>query len=137
MKEIKRDDEESKHAVNINPDEMEREIILLTRNSKVARITAIILTLCLIVLWPWPMYGTAYIFSKPFFTGWIIIGIVWMFISFIIVGIYPIIEGRHSIISVCRKIYVHMKTRNQLNNNNTQMKMTFENSCNSNSELCL
>jgi len=141
MKEIKRDDEEPKNVQNMNSDKMERDIFLLTRNSKVARITAVVLTLCLIVLWPWPMYGTAYIFSKPFFTGWIIIGIVWMFISFIIVGIYPIIEGRHSIASVCKKIYAHVTTSSPPNNNNMRMKeeanMTFENTCTNTSELCL
>ena len=102
MKEIKRDDTKNKNILNINPDEIEREMGLLTRNSKVARITAVVLTLCLVILWPWPMYGTAYVFTKPFFTGWIILGIIWMLISFIIVGIYPIIEGRHSIASVCK-----------------------------------
>jgi hypothetical protein len=87
------------------------------------------------------MYGTGYIFSKSFFNGWILLGIIWMFISFIIVGIYPIIEGRHSIASVCKKIYDHITTHTQLNNDNMQMnnetKMTYENSCNSNSELCM
>jgi SSS family transporter len=141
MKEIKRDDEESTNLPNISPEEIEREIILLLHSSKVARITAIVLTLCLIVLWPWPMYGTGYIFSKSFFNGWILLGIIWMFISFIIVGIYPIIEGRHSIASVYKKIYDHIMTHTQHNNDNMQMnnetKMTYENSCNSNSELCM
>jgi hypothetical protein len=51
------------------------------------------------------MYGSSYVFSKPFFTGWVVVGIIWMFISFCIVGIYPVIEGRQSIASVCKKMY--------------------------------
>ncbi|CAF0785772.1 unnamed protein product [Adineta steineri] len=129
MKEIKRDDEESNKETDSSADQIERENILLRRNSKVARITAVVLTLCLIVIWPWPMYGTAYIFSKPFFTGWIIVGIVWMFISFIIVGIYPVIEGRHSIASVCKKMYAHAMSSRQNNmHTTTETKITSEKS---------
>ena len=112
MKDIKRDKEDSINVAQVNPDEMEREMSLLTRNSKIARITAVILTVCLIILWPWPMYGTAYVFSKPFFTGWVVVGIVWIFISFFIVGIYPIIEGRHSILCVTKKMFAELFARN-------------------------
>jgi SSS family transporter len=60
-------------------EETERGISHLKRNKKFARIMAIGLTLCLAVIWPWPMYGSSYIFTKAFFTGRIIIGIIWMF----------------------------------------------------------
>ncbi|CAF1096385.1 unnamed protein product [Rotaria sordida] len=105
MKEIKCDNEESGNTPNLTSEELEHEVNLLTRNLNIARITAIVLTLCLIILWPWPMYGTAYVFSKRFFTGWVIVGIIWIFISFFIVGIYPLVEGRHSIVSVTKKMF--------------------------------
>ena len=78
------------------------------------------------------MYGTGYVFSKPFFTGWIIIGIIWMFISFSIVGIYPIIEGRHSIASVSKKVYNHIMFNHRSRDSgkvsaNLDSKMTVEN----------
>jgi hypothetical protein len=40
------------------------------------------------------MYGSGYIFSKSFFTGWVTVGIIWIFCSFICVGLYPIWESR-------------------------------------------
>jgi hypothetical protein len=43
------------------------------------------------------------------FTGLIIFGIIWIIISFIIVGIYPIIENYGRIKSVFRLIYFHIK----------------------------
>jgi SSS family transporter len=105
MKEIKVVDDGPNNTPVMTSEEMERELTLLTKNSTFARVTAVILFLCLIILWPWPMYGSSYVFSKPFFTGWVSIGIIWMFISFCIVGIYPIVEGRKSIVSVCKKMY--------------------------------
>jgi hypothetical protein len=105
MKEIKVVDDGPESTPAITAEEMEHELTLLKRNSNFARITAVTLFLCLIILWPWPMYGSSYVFSKPFFTGWVVVGIIWMFISFCIVGIYPVIEGRQSIASVCKKMY--------------------------------
>jgi len=57
----------------------------------------VVLTLSLLVLWPMPMYGSAYIFSEKFFTGWVVVGMMWLFFSLMCVGIYPLWEGRHSL----------------------------------------
>jgi hypothetical protein len=45
------------------------------------------------------MYGTAYKFSRKFFTGWVIVSLLWAFFSFFSVTVYPIIEGRHLLLS--------------------------------------
>lgn len=85
----------------------------LARAAKIARSLTIFLTLALLILWPMPMYGTGksmrsrfmtfdkadrtckgYIFSKKFFTGWVSVGILWLFCSSMAVGIYPLWEGR-------------------------------------------
>lgn len=54
-------------------------------------------TLILLVLWPFPLYGSGYIFSKPFFTGWVTVGIIWIFCSLGAVGLFPVFEGRETI----------------------------------------
>lgn len=68
----------------------------LERAAKIARTLTIVLTLSFLVLWPMPMYGSGYIFSKRFFTGWVCVGIIWLFCSTFCVGIYPLWEGRHT-----------------------------------------
>jgi len=90
-------------------EEIEHGIMHLTQKCRLIRIVAIGLTICLNIIWPWAMYGTSYIFSKSFFTGWIIFEIIWIIISFIIVGIYPIIENYGIIKSVLRLIYFDIK----------------------------
>ena len=45
------------------------------------------------------LYGTAYKFSRNFFTGWVIVSLLWAIFSFFSVTIYPIIEGRHLLFS--------------------------------------
>jgi len=66
----------------------------LQRASKIARTLTVFMTVALLVLWPMPMYGTGYIFSKGFFTGWVSVGILWLFCSSFCVGLYPLWEGR-------------------------------------------
>ena len=53
----------------------------LDRASFIAKSLAAFLTIALLVLWPMPMYGTGYIFSLKFFTGWVVVGIMWIFFS--------------------------------------------------------
>lgn len=51
-----------------------------------------------------PLYGSGYIFSKKFFTGWVVVGIIWIFCSTIAVVIYPAWESRQSVAKVIRHI---------------------------------
>jgi hypothetical protein len=52
------------------------------------------------------MYGTGYIFSKPFFTGWVTVGIIWIFCSFLGVGLFPIFESRKTLARTVMSIYL-------------------------------
>jgi len=45
------------------------EVAHLTKAAKIARSLTVFMTLALLVLWPMPMYGSKYVFSKKFFTG--------------------------------------------------------------------
>ncbi|KAL0466441.1 urea active transporter [Neurospora intermedia] len=85
--------------------EMEEEQKKLRRASKISKTMTAVLTLALLILWPMPLYGTGYIFSKPFFTGWVVVGIIWIFLSFIGVGLFPIYEGRETLIRTCKYIW--------------------------------
>ncbi|KAK8242177.1 urea active transporter [Phyllosticta capitalensis] len=54
------------------------------------------------VLWPLPMYAAHYIFSKAFFGAWLVVAIIWLWITLFIVGFYPLIDGRGQIMAVLR-----------------------------------
>lgn len=50
----------------------EQEVVEQTKLRKaaiIARSMTAVMTLVLLVLWPMPLYGTGYIFSRKFFTG--------------------------------------------------------------------
>jgi len=100
-----------------------------TKLAKTARWLTIFLTLSLLVLWPMPMYGSGYIFSKKvsassslhvceiggdkmadnhvlqFFTGWVTVGIIWLFASSAICIILPVFESRSTIARTTRMAF--------------------------------
>ncbi|KAH0606650.1 uncharacterized protein H6S33_003484 [Morchella sextelata] len=80
----------------------------LTKSAKIARIITVVMTLSLLILWPFPMYGSGYVFSKKFFTGWVGVGIAWLFLSTMMVGIYPLWEGRKSMAHTAKSIYLDL-----------------------------
>ncbi|KAK1834199.1 sodium symporter family protein [Podospora conica] len=80
----------------------ELEQTKLAKAAKIARWLTVGLTLSLLVLWPMPMFGSGYIFSKKFFTGWVSVGIIWLFASSFICIILPVWESRSTISRTAR-----------------------------------
>lgn len=85
--------------------EFEAEQAKLSRASKISKWTTVFLTLAFLIVWPFPMYGSSYIFSKPFFTGWVTVGIIWIFCSLGAVGLFPVFEGRKTLVRTTKAIY--------------------------------
>ncbi|KAK4234926.1 Sodium:solute symporter family-domain-containing protein [Achaetomium macrosporum] len=83
----------------------------LARAGKISKTATVVMTLAFLVLWPMPMYGSGYIFSKPFFTGWVTVGIIWIFCSFIGVGLFPVFESRATLGRTVRNIYLDLTGR--------------------------
>lgn len=88
-----------------NYDEFAEQSARLHRSFKIALTICCVLAICLILLWPIPMYGSGYIFSKPFFTGWVCVFFIWSFFTGFAVVVAPVWEGRNELYSTCRGIY--------------------------------
>ena len=84
--------------------ESEAEQKNLTRASLIAKSLTGFMTIALLILWPMPLYGSGYIFSKKFFTGWVSVGILWLFCSSFCVALFPLWEGRHSMAGTLKGI---------------------------------
>lgn len=77
----------------------------LHRSFKIALGICVFLAISLILLWPIPMYGSGYVFSKKFFTGWIVVLFIWAFFTAFVVCIGPLWEGRQGAYFTLRGIY--------------------------------
>jgi uncharacterized membrane protein len=80
----------------------------LDRAAKLARILCVTLSLCFIILWPMPLFGTGYVFSKGFFTGWIVVGILWLFFSTGVVVFLPLWQSRRTISHTIKSVVADM-----------------------------
>jgi hypothetical protein len=76
----------------------------LHRAFKLACISAFVMTFILDFLLPMPMFFSGYIFSKGFFTGWVVVSFIWVFASSAISCLLPIWETRGSFGTFARKI---------------------------------
>lgn len=56
------------------------------------------------VLWPLPMYGAKFVFTKTFFQAWIVIAIIWLWCTLLVAGFYPIIDGRGQLMAIYRAL---------------------------------
>ncbi|KAF6807272.1 urea transporter [Colletotrichum sojae] len=78
------------------------ERMKLDRAAKIARWLTVGVTLVLLILWPMPLYGSGYVFSRQFFTGWVVVGIVWLFGSVVMVVFLPVFESRSTVVRTTR-----------------------------------
>jgi len=62
--------------------------------SRLALILSTTLTLIMLIIWPLPMFFTHDVFSKGFFTAWVVISFIWVFAAIALCGILPIWETR-------------------------------------------
>ena len=86
----------------------QEELQKLNKAAFYARVLTVIMTLCYLILWPMPMYGSSYVFSKKFFTGWIVVGIIWLFGTAFGVIVFPLYEGRASIVHTIRSMVLDL-----------------------------
>lgn len=66
----------------------------LRRAFKIACIASFVLTFILDFLLPMPMFFSHYVFSKGFFTAWVVISFLWVFVSSAISCFLPVWETR-------------------------------------------
>jgi len=130
--EILTDDEEGKNAnttfsdKELDPERLRKAFVFAVRSS-------IALTLILIIIWPLPMYFSRYIFSKPFFTFWVALSMIWAIMASIAVAIYPLYESVDSIKEISAGIFGDItgkkrpKTTREVPESSPDMNITINN----------
>lgn len=71
---------------------------------RIAWVFFVVIVLVTFVLWPMPLYRD-YIFTKPFFSGWTTVAIIWQFFAFGAVVVFPVWDGRHAIAKGARGVW--------------------------------
>ena len=87
--------------------------VLVKRGTRLA-VGFNILFLCVaILLVPFSLFGTEYIFSRSFFTGWCVVSFMWVWVSMIICVIWPVWESRKALWEISRGICKDLTRKKQ------------------------
>lgn len=76
---------------------------LLDKYSLAATISFFAFLLITWVLWPLPLYRD-WIWSKTYFKGYITVSFIWLYAALLVIGVYPLVDGRHTIAKIFRGI---------------------------------
>ena len=76
---------ESKH---IEP----MDSILVKKAERLAWGANIVFLTVAVLLVPFTLFGTEYIYSRSFFTGWVVVSFIWIWVSMVICVIYPVVS---------------------------------------------
>ncbi|EGN99399.1 hypothetical protein SERLA73DRAFT_108889 [Serpula lacrymans var. lacrymans S7.3] len=94
--------EESSVKENDLLSEQPEDYEMLKKSLKIATWAALIMSFIIVFLIPIPMFLSHYIFSLKFFKGWVIVCVIWLFISALITSVLPLWESRKAISDISR-----------------------------------
>ncbi|CZT24017.1 probable solute symporter family transporter [Ramularia collo-cygni] len=63
------------------------------KGEKLAWTANIIFISMAVILVPFTLFGTGYVYSKSFFTGWVVVSFIWIWLSTMICVVYPVVES--------------------------------------------
>ncbi|KAE8155149.1 Sodium:solute symporter family-domain-containing protein [Aspergillus avenaceus] len=78
--------EDGEHEGSLDPKELKRW-------GRIAAFWSIATFLGHWVIWPLPMYGSKYVFGKAFFSAWVVVAIIWLWLTMLVAIFYPIVDG--------------------------------------------
>lgn len=86
---------ESKQIEPMDPVEVKKaQRLAVTANA--------VFVLVAVILVPFTLFGTGYVYNKPFFTGWVVVSFIWVWTSMCICVIYPVVESRGALRDVSK-----------------------------------
>ena len=83
--------------------------IAVKKGERLARIFNLVFFAIAIILVPFTLFGTGYIYSRAFFTGWIVVSFIWVWTSMCICVIYPVVESTGALRDVSQGLWRDMK----------------------------
>ncbi|KAF3387273.1 Urea active transporter [Penicillium rolfsii] len=82
---------------------------LAQKGTRIAVIANAIFFFGAVILVPFTLLGTSYVYSKPFFTGWVVVSFIWIWMSVMICVVYPVVESMGALRSIVGGLWGDMK----------------------------
>jgi len=79
--------------------------VLVKKGERLAIVFNIVFCLVAIILVPFTLFGTKWIFNRAFFTGFVVVSFIWVWVSMIICVIYPVVESTGALKQISRGLF--------------------------------
>jgi len=101
--EDEKSDEKRDVSVLVTPHDRDDDIdpVRLNAAFKFATWSSVALTLIMIILVPLPLFFASTVYGVAGFTTWVVVSIIWTFVSATTVVLYPLYESRGAITRIC------------------------------------
>ncbi|KAJ5584612.1 uncharacterized protein N7459_004412 [Penicillium hispanicum] len=93
---------ESNHIEPMDP-------ILARKGERIAWIANGIFFFGAVILVPFTLFGTCYVYSESFFTGWVVVSFIWVWTSVVICVVYPVVESMGALQSILGGLWMDTK----------------------------
>ena len=71
--------------------------VAVRRGTIIAWTANIVFDVFAYILVPFALYGSGYVFGKTFFTGWVVVSFMWVWMAMVICVIYPVVESTNAL----------------------------------------
>lgn len=102
-------------------DQEEERIIDLYR--KIAYGASVFVLLITWVVWPLPLYRD-WIWSRAFFKGNVVVSLIWLYSALLVIGVYPLWDGRHALIKVFKGVFGKKDNDSSTNKENSNKEVS-------------
>lgn len=65
----------------------------------------VVFILVAFILVPFTLFGTGWVYNRQFFTGWVVMSFIWVWVSMIICVIYPVVESAGALRDVSKGLW--------------------------------
>ncbi|OOF92547.1 hypothetical protein ASPCADRAFT_517916 [Aspergillus carbonarius ITEM 5010] len=79
--------------------------VLVRKAERIAWTANLIFIGIAVILVPFTLFGTRYVYTKEFFTGWVVVSLIWVWMSVIICVVYPVVESAGALRDISRGVW--------------------------------
>ncbi|GAD94882.1 predicted protein [Paecilomyces variotii No. 5] len=83
--------------------------VLVRKAERLAVAANVVFVLVAVILVPFTLFGTRYVFNKPFFSGWVVVSFIWVWTSMVICVIYPVVESVDALRDITKGLFADIR----------------------------
>ncbi|KAF2171842.1 hypothetical protein M409DRAFT_63399 [Zasmidium cellare ATCC 36951] len=76
--------------------------VLVRKGERLAVGANVTFILVAIILVPFTLFGTSYVYNRAFFEGWVVVSFIWVWCSMVICVVYPVVESTGALKTIAK-----------------------------------